>query len=73
MGHHFHLGVETPQPNLVAGMKGLLGTSTARCNRRHKLFGHHAANIPCAPAKSAKSAKEIIMLDQSSASFASFA
>ena len=32
--------VETPQPNLVAGMKWLLGTYTSRFNRRHKLFGH---------------------------------
>lgn len=32
--------VETPQPNLVAGMKWLLGTYTARFNRRHKFFGH---------------------------------
>ncbi len=27
MGNHFHMVVETPQPNLVAGMKWLLGTS----------------------------------------------
>ena len=40
MGNHFHLVVETPQPNLVAGMKWLLGTYTSRFNRRHKLFGH---------------------------------
>jgi putative transposase len=40
MPNHFHLVVETPQPNLVAGMKWLLGTYTARFNRRHKLFGH---------------------------------
>ena len=40
MGNHFHLIVETPQPNLVAGMKWLLGTYTGRFNRRHKLFGH---------------------------------
>ncbi len=40
MPNHFHLVVETPQPNLVAGMKWLLGTSTSRFNRRHKLFGH---------------------------------
>jgi putative transposase len=40
MGNHFHLVAETPQPNLVAGMKWLLGTYTARFNRRHKLFGH---------------------------------
>ena len=40
MGNHFHLVVETPQPNLVAGMKWLLGTYTSRYNRRHKEFGH---------------------------------
>jgi len=40
MGNHFHLVVETPQANLVAGMKWLLGTYTARFNRRHRLFGH---------------------------------
>jgi len=40
MGNHFHLVVETPRPNLVAGMKWLLGTYTSRFNRRHKLFGH---------------------------------
>ena len=38
--NHFHLVVETPQPNLVAGMKWLLGTYTSRFNRRHELFGH---------------------------------
>jgi REP element-mobilizing transposase RayT len=40
MPNHFHLVLETPQPNLVAGMKWLLGTYTARFNRRHKQFGH---------------------------------
>ena len=40
MGNHFHLVVQTPQGNLVAGMKWLLGTYTGRFNRRHKLFGH---------------------------------
>src|SRR5438552_15170958 len=40
MSNHFHLVIETPQPNLVAGMKWLLGTYTGRFNRRHKLFGH---------------------------------
>ncbi len=39
MGNHFHLVLETPQANLVAGMKWFLGTSTGRFNRRHKLFG----------------------------------
>ena len=40
MNNHFHLVVETPQPNLVDGMKWLLGTYTGRHNRRHKQFGH---------------------------------
>ena len=40
MPNHLHLVVETPQPNLVAGMKWLLGTYTARFNRRHQLCGH---------------------------------
>ena len=40
MANHFHLVVETPQANLVAGMKWFLGVYTARFNRRHKLFGH---------------------------------
>jgi REP element-mobilizing transposase RayT len=40
MSNHFHLVVETPQANLVAGMKWFLGTYTSRFNRRHKLFGH---------------------------------
>lgn len=40
MANHFHLVVETPQPNLVAGMKWFLGTYTGRFNRRHKLVGH---------------------------------
>ena len=28
MRNHFHLVIETPQPNLVVGMKWLLGTYT---------------------------------------------
>src|SRR5436305_14692414 len=40
MDHHFHLVLQTPQANLVAGMKWLLGTYTSRFNRRHKEFGH---------------------------------
>jgi putative transposase len=40
MSNHFHLVVETPQPNLVAGMKWFLGTYTSRYNRRHQEFGH---------------------------------
>ena len=40
MPNHFDWVVETPLPNLVAGMKWLLGTDTSRFNRHHKLFGH---------------------------------
>ena len=40
MGNHDHLLLETPEPNLVAGMKWLQGTYTRRCNRRHRLRGH---------------------------------
>jgi putative transposase len=40
MGNHFHLVVETPEANLVAGMKWLLGTYTSRFNRRHKMVGN---------------------------------
>jgi putative transposase len=37
---HFHLVVETPNVNLVAGMRWLLSAYTIGLNRRHKLFGH---------------------------------
>ena len=40
MLNHFHLVIETPSANLVAGMKWFLGTYTSRFNRRHKLVGH---------------------------------
>jgi len=40
MGNHFHLVVETPQANLVGGMKWFLGTYTNRFNRRHQFVGH---------------------------------
>src|SRR5258708_34608010 len=39
MSNHFHLVVETPKANLVAGMKWFLGTYTSRFNRRHMLLG----------------------------------
>jgi putative transposase len=40
MSNHFHFVVETPQPNLAAGMKWLLGTYTQRFNRRYGHWGH---------------------------------
>ncbi len=40
MRTHFHLVVETPNGNLVAGMRWLLSTYTIRFNHRHQLFGH---------------------------------
>ena len=40
MRNHFHLVVETPNGNLVAGMRWLLSAYTLRFNPRHKRFGH---------------------------------
>ncbi|MFO1499518.1 MAG: transposase [Verrucomicrobiota bacterium] len=40
MRNHFHVVVETPRANLSAGMHWLLGTYTARFNRRHRVVGH---------------------------------
>jgi putative transposase len=40
MDNHFHLVLETPQPNLTVGMKWFLGTYTMRFNRAHRLSGH---------------------------------
>ena len=40
MPNHFHLVVETPQGNLVAGMKWFLGVYTKRFNIRHQWCGH---------------------------------
>ena len=40
MPNHYHLLLETPEPNLVAGMKWFQGTYTQRCNRRYGLSGH---------------------------------
>ena len=40
MRNHFHLVVETPDANLVAGMAWLLSAYTIRLNHRHQLFGH---------------------------------
>ena len=40
MPNHYHLVLETPEPNLVAGMSWLQNTFTRRHNVRHKLWGH---------------------------------
>jgi putative transposase len=40
MPNHYHLLLETPEPNLVAGMKWLQGTFTRRHHVRHGLSGH---------------------------------
>lgn len=40
MGNHYHLLLETPEPNLVGGMKWLQGTYTQRYNARHRKRGH---------------------------------
>ena len=40
MSNHFHLVLETPEPNLVPGMAWLQSTYTIRLNHRHRLHGH---------------------------------
>lgn len=40
MGNHFHLLLETPQANLVAGMKWLLGVFSQGWNRARERNGH---------------------------------
>lgn len=40
MRNHYHLAVETPNANLVAGMQWLQSTYTIRLNNRHALVGH---------------------------------
>lgn len=40
MANHFHLLLETPEPNLVTGMKWLLGGFSQAWNRRYQRRGH---------------------------------
>jgi REP element-mobilizing transposase RayT len=40
MGNHYHLLLETPEPNLVDGMRWFQSTYTQRFNARHKEWGH---------------------------------
>lgn len=40
MDNHYHLLLETPEPNLVRGMRRLNGVYTQAFNRRHGLVGH---------------------------------
>jgi REP element-mobilizing transposase RayT len=40
MSNHYHWLLETPEPNLVEGMKWFQGTYTQRFNLRHRLSGH---------------------------------
>jgi hypothetical protein len=40
MTNHYHFLLETPQANLVAGMRWFQTTWTMRFNARHHLSGH---------------------------------
>jgi putative transposase len=40
MNNHYHLLIETPEPNLVAGMRWFQTTWTVRFNRFHHVNGH---------------------------------
>ena len=50
MGNHYHLFIETPEANLVAGMSWLQNTVTRRHNVRHqawgRLFGDRYKAVP---------------------------
>ncbi len=39
MSNHYHILLETPEPNLIVGMKWFQGTYTQRFNARHKVRG----------------------------------
>ena len=39
MSNHYHLFLQTPEPNLVAGMSWLQNTLTRRYNVRHRQWG----------------------------------
>ncbi len=39
MGNHYHLALETPEANLVAGMQWLQNSVTRRFNTRHRQWG----------------------------------
>jgi REP element-mobilizing transposase RayT len=40
MGNHYHLLLETPEANLVEGMRWFQGVYTQRFNARHTMWGH---------------------------------
>ena len=40
MDNHYHLLIETPEANLVSGMRRLNGVYTQAFNRKHKRVGH---------------------------------
>lgn len=40
MSNHYHLLLETPEPNLVDGMRWFQSTYTQRYNARHREWGH---------------------------------
>ncbi len=40
LGNHYHLLLETPEPNLVVGMQWVQSTYTKRFNARHRERGH---------------------------------
>jgi REP element-mobilizing transposase RayT len=40
MDNHYHVLIETPEPNLSKGMRQLNGVYTRRFNRRHGRVGH---------------------------------
>src|ERR1035441_6049878 len=56
--------LETPEGNLVAGMKWLLGTYTGRFNRRHKEFGHLFSGRYKALIVDGSGKRDLVLLEQ---------
>ncbi len=40
MGNHYHMLLETPEPNLVVGLKWFQGSYAQRFNARNREWGH---------------------------------
>jgi REP element-mobilizing transposase RayT len=51
MGNHYHLLVQTPEPNLSVAMRQLNGLYTQRFNRRHEQVRPCAAGAVRCPAR----------------------
>ena len=61
MNNHYHWLLETPEPNLVAGMKWFQGTYTQRFNAMFRSRGHEPAGIGRAGYGASSQDEEVIL------------